>query len=249
VILLIDLGNTRLKWSVLEKNKLTTKGELVHVGQELSDVLGGYDEFPNMLERVVISSVAGSQATKVILEFFKSFYALKPEFVTVADEAFGVKNSYVTPDRLGVDRWVAMIGAFAEFGGSVCIVDAGTAITVDSLDESGRHLGGVIAPGYRLMLGSLASGTSDLDPNAAPPEALAGDIFATDTLPAIQRGAAYAMAALVDRAVTEAEKSFSSGSHVILTGGDAGMIQPLLEHDSKLVADLILRGLAVFARN
>ncbi len=249
MILLIDLGNTRLKWGVLEKNRLTSKGELVHVGQELSDVLGGYDKFPNMLERVVISTVAGSQASKVISAFFKSFYALEPEFVTVAAEAFGVKNSYVAPDRLGVDRWAAMIGAFAEFGGPVCIVDAGTAITVDSLDESGRHLGGAIAPGYRLMLGSLASGTGDLDPSAAPPEALAGDIFATGTLPAIQRGAAYAMAALVDRAVCEAEKSFSSRSRLILTGGDAEMIQPLLEHDSELVADLTLRGLAVFARN
>jgi type III pantothenate kinase len=170
-------------------------------------------------------------------------------FARSEKRGWGVTNSYRQPRRLGVDRWVAMIGAFAEFGGSVCIVDAGTAITVDSLDESGRHLGGVIAPGYRLMLGSLASGTSDLDPNAAPPEALAGDIFATDTLPAIQRGAAYAMAALVDRVVTEAEKSLSSGSHLVLTGGDAEMIQPLLEHDSKLVADLILRGLAMFARN
>lgn len=249
MILLIDLGNTRLKWSVLEKNKLKSKDELVHSGQELSDVLRGYDEFPNMLERVVISNVAGSQATKVISKFFKSFYALEPEFVTVATEAFGVTNSYVLPDRLGVDRWVAMIGAFSEFGGPVCIVDAGTAITVDSVDDLGRHFGGVIAPGYRLMLGSLASGTGDLDPNAAPPEAVADGIFATDTMPAIQCGAAYAMTALVDRAVTEAEKSFGSGSRLILTGGDAGMIQPLLEHDSELVADLTLRGLAVFARN
>ncbi len=249
MILLIDLGNTRLKWGVLEKDKLTSRGDLVHSGQELSAALGNYDEFPNMLERVVISSVAGSQAAKVITKFFKSFYALEPEFITVTAEAFGVTNSYVTPDHLGVDRWAAMIGAFAEYGGPVCIVDAGTAITIDPVDDSGCHLGGVIAPGYRLMLGSLASGTSDLDPNAAPPEALADGIFATDTAPAIQRGAAYAMAALVDRAVIDAERSFGSGSRLLLTGGDAGMLQPLLGHDSELIADLTLRGLVVFARN
>ena len=83
-------------------------------------------------------------------------------FARSTASACGVTNSYRQPRRLGVDRWVAMIGAWSEFESSCLVVDAGTAVTIDAIDDTGQHLGGQILPGVALMARALASNTSDI---------------------------------------------------------------------------------------
>ena len=85
-----------------------------------------------------------------------------PEFASSTDTAAGVRNGYSNPAQLGVDRWLAVIGAFHRHRDACCVVDAGTALTIDGVDATGQHLGGFIVPGPRLMVESLLTGTSDL---------------------------------------------------------------------------------------
>src|SRR5699024_1677202 len=96
-------------------------------------------------------------------------------------EGGGVKTKYRYPERLGADRWAAAVGAYAASKKAVCVVDCGSAITFDAVDSAGRHLGGLIVPGWNLMRSALHLGTADL-PFA---EADSVELFAMDTTDAI----------------------------------------------------------------
>lgn len=249
MILLVDLGNTRLKWGGLENGQLAVQGSFEHGGSELATLLNDYDGFPDTLDGVYISNVAGNDAAETLVHFFDDYYALKPEIVQVGRLAFGVVNSYENPERLGVDRWIAIVGAHEMTDEAVCVVDFGTATTIDAIDRDGVHVGGLIAPGYRLMLESLTRGTSDLEPAMTRPQIDADGIFAVDSLPAMRHGTALAIAALVDRAVAEFERSVDGRTDVLVTGGDADFLAPLIEHECQVIPDLTLRGLALFAES
>ena len=199
-------------------------------------------------DRVVVANVAGSAMANRLRAYTTERFGVAPEFVAVAPAAHGVTNSYAHPKRMGVDRWVAMIGAFHEYGGPVCVGDAGTAVTIDAVDADGKHLGGVIAPGTRLMRTSLDRATSDiLLDEATRRAATGGELFATDTDGAVAAGTLYPLAALMDRALDELAARWGRVPRLVLTGGDAEHLAGAMRHPAELVPDLVLRGLAVFA--
>ena len=117
---------------------------------------------PRRVDTVLVSNVAGTSFATRLSGVVGMHCDVDVHFARSEREACGVTNSYRQPRRLGVDRWVAMIGARAEFETTCLVVDAGTAVTLDAIDGSGRHLGGQIIPGVRLMAASLASETSDI---------------------------------------------------------------------------------------
>jgi type III pantothenate kinase len=158
MIVCLDSGNTRIKWGVHDGVTWLAQGAVTHadVGA-LSQLVA---EWP-IPEKVVLANVAGSEAGARIRQ---QLAAWSPVFQEARAEALccGVTNLYKSPERLGVDRWCALLGARGLVESAVVVVMAGTATTIDTLDADGNFLGGVIMPGVGLMLRSLAQGTAAL---------------------------------------------------------------------------------------
>lgn len=252
-ILLVDIGNTRVKWAVLTRGaraeKLSRLRALAHGGRGavLRQVV---NSAPRGTERVVAVCVAGAPMERALVAAVRARFDLSVEFARSTRSAAGVRNGYRDTWRLGADRWVGAIAAYdLARGRDVLAVNAGTALTLDFVDARGRHRGGAIAPGPSTMISSLLDNTQGIRRRAGgAAHARARGLFATDTAQAVAAGATFAAAALVDRAVAEARKVAGRAPLLLLTGGAADLLAPHLQSRARAVPDLVLRGLAVLAR-
>jgi type III pantothenate kinase len=249
--LLIDAGNTRIKWALARNGALASHGHSAHRGRAPEEALRPIAELDARPSRVVASNVGGEALAEVLREVVEQRFGVALELAIVRREAFGLRIAYEHPSHLGSDRWLAMIGARESFGGPLLVVCAGTALTLDAADATGAHYGGLIVPGIATMKGSLLSGTAGIRDagDAAASAGGAPDIFATDTGPAVSGGAAHALAALVERAAGELARRSGATPALVITGGDAGRIAPLIAHSVNVEPDLVLRGLVVYARD
>jgi type III pantothenate kinase len=184
---------------------------------------------------------------KTLTRLAKKVFKVNVEFVTATPEFHGLTNGYLDPSLLGADRWLALIGAWTKARSALCVVDAGTAVKLDSVDAGGRHLGGLIVPGIHMMREALMNKTSDIA-NAVQHStpSLAG-VLANNTIGALSRGAVFALAGMADRAAEVIEQSTGVKPRLFITGGDAGMITGTMRLQGEIVPDLVLQGLAVIA--
>lgn len=244
MIVLLDIGNTRVKWGRLEGRKLDGIGAASHLDDELGSVLERAFDGPEP-RRVLASNVAGPLIAEALCELCSKRYGMRPEFLIPAPAACGVRNGYSDPTRLGADRWAAVIGAYHRLRTPVCVIDAGTAITVDAVDKDGRHLGGLIAPGPQTMRRALAGATASLRDDGEGEFAL----FCRETRSAITSGGWHTAAGFLERMHTLVGKELGPGAHFLLTGGDAERLDELVPGRFTLVPDLVLQGLAVVAES
>ena len=244
--LLIDAGNRRIKWTVLRGMKLgeAVSAQLDRDQPALPDALFA----AGVPDGVLVSNVAGPRVSALLRERLSDRFGIEPRFVTASAHAFGVHNAYTQPGQLGADRWAAMIGAWAEHGGPVCVVDAGTAFTIDVIAADGAHLGGLIVPGLELMAGCLRAETSDLAALERASFATGTEGLARSTADALRAGPRLALAALIETTVARTERKLGADLRVIMTGGDAEDLQGALERATTYNPALVLRGLAEFAR-
>jgi len=234
MMLLIDLGNTRLKWAWWRDRRLQDGAAVLHRGRELGTELAqAWRDLPRPVA-IHVASVARPELRDQLVAAIAARWSCPVHFAVSQAEQAGVHNGYHDPAQLGVDRWLAIIGAWRRVHGAVCVVDCGSALTLDILDHQGRHLGGVIAPGLRLMGDALTRGTS------LP--ALGGAVTATlgrDTQAAMAAGTLQALQGLVDRCRRQAP----ADARLLLTGGDAGVIAAGIDGPHELIPDLVLEGL------
>lgn len=241
--LLLDLGNTRLKWALM----LQPGGWLAHgaldwtadLGDALTRALAGLPS-PDM---IVAASVVDAACEASVAEVIGRLFGREPTWLRTPASACGVRNAYAEPQRLGVDRFLAMVAAFHD-GYAPCIVaGAGTALTLDALTADGRHLGGLIAPGPQLMQRSLLDATARVRPERP------GDVvnFADNTADAVISGCWHAAAALVERFASRMSPELGGAPKLVLGGGDAVDLQPLIALPAQMTHDGVLRGLAVWA--
>lgn len=243
-VLLVDIGNTRIKWSVLRSDKLGRQKALEHAGITARSLRQLFVR-SGSVTRVIVSSVASVRLNRMLAATCKRETGLKCEFVASSRNAAGLTTRYKEPWRLGVDRFMGVIAAYhiARARGA-CVINLGTAMTIDLVDTLGVHQGGAIIPGPELMVASVLKNTVGIAKRATG--ALAGKgLFAQDTRAAIGQGARYAAAASVDRAVTEAQKALQRTPLVLLTGGAAVQVEPLLQCSYVSIPDLVLRGVAL----
>ncbi|MFN3918756.1 MAG: type III pantothenate kinase [Methylohalobius sp.] len=243
--LLVDSGNSRLKWGILRQGRLTPGPPLATAGRitetDLARLWGDLSATPR---RVWIANVAGEQVAACLRAFVRARWQMEPEFVRPQAAGFGVINGYLRPETLGVDRWLALIAVRNRYALPACIADCGTALTVDLIDGSGRHLGGLICPGLKLMAEALTQKTAAVRLGAwsGQTEAL-GD----HTVAAVHLGARQAALGLIERTFWQQQKHHPKLC-LILTGGDAAELCPKLKVPAQLVPDLVLEGLAVISR-
>ena len=243
---LVDIGNTRIKWALYDGKQLTQHGSAVHRGAVRAAMQAFAAALPRELTRVLVASVAGDALVEGVHTAVGDRGSVY--FVATSAEAFGVRCAYVEPQRLGVDRWVALLAAHRLAVGAACVIDAGTAVTFDAVAADGEHLGGLILPGARLLAAALDRNTSNIGATPAPawaPKGLA--LLGRDTAAAVGHGAMLALAAALDRAVRTVATAVGAPPTVYLTGGDAAQLRDWLETKVEPRADLVLEGLALFA--
>lgn len=241
--LYLDIGNSRLKWK-------SQGGDVIHLALSLEALARQWQAVSEggNPKRIIACSVRGEEFAKNVEHIAYSCFALDIEWQHSSAKACGVVNAYASPGDLGTDRWAALIAGHALYPQSASIiVDAGTAITVDLLDKSGSHQGGVIIPGIRLMLEALNSAeqlSPDLNGQGSPAQALA-----RSTRGAILSGVYYAVSGGVNAVIEQQARLINvkiDEIPIILTGGDANMLQ-LTPLQLVFKPGLVLDGLAVLA--
>ncbi len=250
-VLLIDAGNTRLKYARLTGKRLgrvqIADWDLKSAERTARRVLQG------RYESVLVCSVAGAELERSLRQAARRGGNPPPRYIRSSRRSAGVRNGYVQTWRLGADRWVAMLGARGLFPGrAVCVVDVGTALTLDLLDADGQHRGGLLTPGPSLMVESLLNNTAGIRRRAGTKavrhgKALAATLFGRSTRAGLLAGSAVACAALIERALYEARATLGARPKLLLAGGGATHVAPLLRVPYTRADHLVLHGLALLA--
>ncbi len=242
--LAIDVGNTRLKWALYASPQpgaaLLAQGA---VFLETIDLLAETEWKGLVPPSSMLGCVVAGEGVKRRVEEQLELWDLEPRWVVSSREAAGLTNGYDHPNRLGVDRWVAMIGARHRVLAQgrprpVLVVMVGTAVTVDAVDASGHFLGGLILPGFGLMLRALEMGTAGLK----APTGEAVD-FPTNTSDALMSGGADALAGAVERMYRKLRARTGEEPALVMSGGAAVKLAPITELPFETVDTLIFDGL------
>ncbi|OOG51005.1 type III pantothenate kinase [Rhodanobacter sp. C01] len=244
--LLLDLGNTRLKWALQSQPGAWLAQGAADWNQDIAAALDqAWAGLPHPTMVVAASVVDDRREAQVSASVAKQFNS-KLHWLRTPASACGVRNAYAEPERLGVDRFLAMVAAHADGCAPCVLASVGTALTLDALAADGRHLGGLIAPGPQLMQQSLLDATVRVRLER-PGEILE---LADNTADAVASGCWQAAAALVERFATRMAMRLGSASlapALVLGGGGAAVLLPLLSLPVRLSHDGVLRGLAVWA--
>lgn len=232
-ILTVDIGNTRIKWGVFEKNRLLQK------------IVSGFEDFEETAReinvkypeiRLAMICVVGkfSQKSKQILQEYWKLFLVTPDF------SFPFAISYETPQTLGADRLTLAAAAYQQFPQkNVLVIDAGTCITYDFIDAAGVYQGGAISPGLGLRYQSLNDYTQQLPLlQPAAPEHVIGK----STAGAIHSGVVYGVVHEIEGAIAHYQL-FYKDLTVILTGGNADFLQDKLKNSIFANSNFLLEGL------
>jgi type III pantothenate kinase len=218
MILLVDAGNTRIKWAWLSNQDMTpVQAASNEPAESWKRALQNSHRHP---QKILVANVRGAAFATAFSAFTQQAFGLTPHYVQSQAVQLGVTNGYQLPSSLGVDRWLALLAARRERTEPCLLVSSGTALTIDALDAHGQHLGGFIVPGLRML---TECGASD---------------------------AGQALAALVLRSLSALQaKSIPRIARLVLAGGDASTLAPLLGRPSELRDDLVLHGLSYLTRS
>ncbi|MGA7950904.1 MAG: type III pantothenate kinase [Thiobacillaceae bacterium] len=237
-VLLVDIGNSRIKWVLnFDGHPVAHGTHLLAEAATFSTAIGNLAR----PERVLACNVAGEQGEEALLSAIRP-WELAPQWVTAATQAYGVSNCYANPEKLGPDRWAALIAAHSMGQGETLVISLGTAMTVDWLRANGEFAGGMIIPGLRLMREALAQGTKGVGYQHGKTSD-----FACNTADAVDTGLAFALSGALRQARQTVILATGQAPVCLITGGDGAWLASLLDFPAALVPDLVLHGLALIA--
>ncbi|PWG62720.1 type III pantothenate kinase [Spiribacter halobius] len=236
--LVIDIGNSRIKWAIADRGHLLAPGEACP-HSAIDALHGHWARLPPPTAVRYVTTAPGPISARVT-ELSQTLWGITPRRVRTPKEGAGIRIAYPDPGQLGTDRWLAMAGAAARGLLPACIVDCGSAITVDAVNPHGHHLGGVILAGLATQQLGLAQRTPGL-----PPIDVEGELthLATDTRTGLRSGLVLGTAASVEGLYNRLQAATELDLRLVLTGGDAETLRPHLPA-SLHAPDLVLEGLA-----
>lgn len=237
-LLLLDVGNSRLKWARAGAAGLGEGGAVEHGGNPAA-ALAAVDMAA--ADAIWIANVTGAALGDKLAAVLKTRFGVAPQFARVEAEHAGLKVAYANYQLLGIDRWLCLLAAWSEARGPVCVASAGTALTFDAVDVQGQHLGGVIAPGLLTMQQAVLGATRF--PSNGPAQHY-DEGLGTDTDACVRQGALHAGAGLVDRL----RERYGLDAKCLLTGGDAARLLPHLQAGWSVRPNLVMEGLLALAR-
>ncbi len=234
--LLVDMGNTRIKW-------VARAGD-ADIGAGNVDALPALETQWLALSPpagISVSSVVSDAGNRALADLAERLWGQRPLFAKTRQDSHGVHLAYAEPKKMGVDRWLALIAARHLTADLCMIVDAGTALTVDVLDDSGAHQGGVIAPGLQTMWDSVFSNTHipPQRPEDYPP------FLGNDTSSCIAAGTLMSSRGLLEQLYRRLSDQFGRSPRVIMTGGFSTLMSAALGFPVELKPRLVLDGLAL----
>lgn len=243
MILELDLGNTRAKWRIVsETAEVITQGVA-----NIADWLDG--QFPEAwqlrVERARIASVLAPTTENALIAKMQSELSISSQLARSAARCSGVTNAYAQPERLGVDRWLALMAAYKLCNDAVMVIDAGTALKVDAADDAGHHIGGYIIPGPKLMEDALLQGTDRVRYEGGQlSESVA---LGYDTRSCVQHGISAALVGAVLVAIEQCQAAMGKRPQLCITGGSGLLLNQYLQRagvrNIRFEADLVLDGL------
>ncbi len=243
MMLLCDIGNTRLKWALAShRGALREWGAARHRDEGADAAFEASLASLSRVDRVVACSVAQAAVDSSLEALVRKRWSVVLEWMPARRRGWGVENAYDAPETMGADRWAMLVAARRRFPGGACVVSCGTAVTIDLMNAQGRHLGGVIMPGIGLMRRALTANTALIGSTPGTPRALPDN-----TPDAVATGTALAAACTVDRLFEELADRAGPGAECVLCGGDAQEVRALMTRRAVVAPNLVLEGLALMA--
>lgn len=240
MMLLLDLGNTRMKWCLWDGRKT---GPIQASGHE--DAVPALQQFlqqQSLPTRALACSVTSEERNQAITDLLAAL-GITTAWQKPRSECLGMRTTY-NIQTLGPDRWLSLLAAWQKRAGDVLVINAGTALTVDALTDAGDYLGGTISPGWQLMRQALATGTARL----GQPEGQY-EHFPDNTADAIHTGTLAALTGPIEQMARKLAAVQGQIDGCFISGGDADLIRPTLNITSWPVDNLVLEGLAALARH
>ena len=233
MLLVIDVGNTRTKWAVFNKEgQIASKGVSPN-----ADLLAAPAAWQGC-QRAIVANVAGESMAQNLSTLLAN---LPVTWAKAGAQAGSLNNHYQAPEKLGIDRWAALVAAFDRYQNSPClVVNAGTALTVDAIHQQ-AFIGGLIAPGLNMLMQGFNAQTASVNAAGGVYQA-----FPKNTADASYSGALNAMVGAVLLQFKQLQALSAELPALLLTGGDAALLQPVLNAQGlnpNLVEDLVLQGL------
>lgn len=240
--LLLDIGNSRLKSAYAHREQLFLLSAVLQNEPDfIAQLARQWQALPEVPIELVISCVGRPENIQRILNLAESLWpGIRTKIPKAQAFALDVRNAYPEPQKLGIDRWLALIAVRQICPENVCVIDCGTAITIDFMSAHGQHLGGLISPGLTLMKQALARGTEQLMFNEK--NYLPG--LANHTEAAIYSGTLFAAAGLIEKVLN----SQTTPCKLFLTGGDAPLLATQLNREFCIVPELVLQGLLAISK-
>ena len=247
--LLIDIGNSRIKWCLHDNisNKFCSAGAMLNAESGLQELFFEHWDHLTCPDRVLVSNVSGRDVSENLDAWIKKVWRLETEYVKTEAFCHGVSNAYPDYYKLGVDRWMAIIAAWDRFHSNneaICVVDCGTATTIDGISESGQHLGGFIIPGYTIMQEILINKTSNINTIKKISPSIN---FSNTTEQGVNSGCYLAIIALIDRIVASMKNDYGERIRCIITGGNAELVVKQFAEEFEYEPNLVLHGLSVLS--
>ena len=239
--LLVDLGNTRLKWALWDNGRRTMGGVFAHADTSLEAALSNnWTAWPKPTA-IIVASVVGSDQEGELTRLLEAHFNHVAEFVRSPAEAIGIRNAYAEPQRLGVDRFLGMAALHAASPRAQMLVSCGTALTLDALSADGQHLGGLIAPSPTLMRKALGNATARVGEQV-------GELveIADNTVDAAYSGCVLSSVALIERFRERVAARIGEPVAIVGDGGGLDEWLPVLPEVER-GRDLVLRGLALWS--
>jgi type III pantothenate kinase len=235
----LDVGNSSAKWRLVDAGRVLKRGRYVAGDAGSREALLDCAE---TVGRILVASVAAEEAERELSELLRDRWGVHPWFARTPSHTGDLVNSYTEPGRMGVDRWLAMLAARRRFAGRLCVVDAGSALTIDLVAASGTHEGGYIIPGPVLMERALLLDTDRVRFEEAADYTLQPGASTAD---AVRHGIALAQAGAVALVL---ERTAGEPPVLVFCGGGAQTLMGLLGRGGEWLPDLVFEGLEVMAQ-
>ncbi len=245
--LFLDVGNSRIKWRSTTMPESRAVSSVEALGKQWQDLPA------ESAVSLYGCNVRGPEVAKEIDRLVRQVFSSDVRWLSSQAQAAGVRNAYALPAQLGVDRWAAIVAANARNPGRACIViDAGSAITVDAIDERGQHRGGVIMPGLKMLFEGLGRAAQLQNIAADRRERLVQECqaLASSTEVAIVSGVVFSMRGGVRMVIEQQCRQINVKIHAIpifVTGGDAHMLT-FESLQTQRLPDLVLDGVRLLSK-
>ena len=243
MILTVDIGNSRIKWASWQAEKIIARGAVAYTVADNADI---FDKLFSVLEKptfIFAVCVAGKHYAQRLDEWSKQHWQLGVKFLRTEKHFKHIVNAYEDPEQHGVDRWAAVVASHQSCPGySVCVINAGTAITFDLINKDGQHLGGYILPSYITMHNALLADTTNVK-SVINVQAYEYSV-PNNTNDAVNQGLHKLLQAGIRDICQFARQQMDSPMQIIISGGFAGTIldypdMPAMVHRP----DLVMQGL------